>query len=181
MRHAASAARAVRRLARSSSSASRPTKARRGATHPRGRIRATRAHEPPARDAARLSLGRTVISSPNSNAPPTAAAVRLAHQHLTGRRSLLEPRADVDSIPRSQTTAPSVDGRRPPRPYRHRSAASRPPNTSREPALHRQRRVKRPLGVILVRRGAPKAAITASPTNFSTVPPARSISAAIAS
>ena len=36
---------------------------------------------------------------------------------------------------------------------------------------HRERRTHGALGVVLVRVGAPKTAITASPMNFSTVPP----------
>jgi hypothetical protein len=51
----------------------------------------------------------------------------------------------------------------------------------RKPALHRERGVQCTLGVIFGALGAPNAAITASPANFSTVPPARSISSAIAS
>ena len=39
------------------------------------------------------------------------------------------------------------------------------------PLADRQRRTHRPLGIVLVADGAPNRAITASPTNFSTVPP----------
>jgi hypothetical protein len=41
--------------------------------------------------------------------------------------------------------------------------------------------VERAICVVLLRAGAPKAAITASPMNFSTVPPPSPISFAIAS
>jgi hypothetical protein len=42
---------------------------------------------------------------------------------------------------------------------------------ARPPTRDRKRGADRPLGVVLVRDGAPKTAITASPMNFSTVPP----------
>jgi hypothetical protein len=45
-----------------------------------------------------------------------------------------------------------------------------------DPIADRERRSHRALGIILVRDGAPKTDITASPMNFSTVPPYRSSS-----
>jgi hypothetical protein len=50
-----------------------------------------------------------------------------------------------------------------------------------EQALHREGGVQRPLRVVFVRLGNAETAMTASPANFSTVPPARPISSAIAS
>ena len=81
----------------------------------------------------------------------------LADQDLAGRRGLLEACTHVDGVagrPRAALTRPADD---------HLACVDADPEREQiaehlaEPTLHRKRRVQRPLGVVLVRRGSAKA------------------------
>ncbi len=106
----------------------------------------------------------------------------LAGEDLARLGGLLEPVADVHRVSRDEAAAGAGSSRR-----RHRRCSRR----SASRAHHRTRcrasvasRARRgapaPRGP-RARHGAPNTAITASPANFSTVPPVRSISSDIAS
>jgi hypothetical protein len=105
----------------------------------------------------------------------------LADEDRSRGGGLLQPSSDVDritadegasgsSLPHDDLTRVDADPQLEP-----------PLDQLRQPPLHRQRSVQRPLGMILKRARRAEAAITASPANFSIVPPARSISSVITS
>ena len=135
------------------------------------------AYELAANDPGGLALGLDPRRAVNSNAPRTASYRPVTDQDLPRRGLRLEPRAqtltaspvtkELPSRGRPTTTSPVFTPMR---------SLRRPPNSS----LNRRRI---PSAACSARSassscaaGAPKAAITASPTNFSTVPPACSIS-----
>ena len=105
----------------------------------------------------------------------------LAGEHLPGSRALLEARADVHGIARDER--PALRG-----PYDDLAGVDADAHRElvRRGARARRRCMARPAcnarsAWSSSAAGAPKTAMTASPANFSTVPPVRSISAAIAS
>ena len=101
-----------------------------------------------------------------------------AEQDLAGRRRLLETRRDVDRVARHEPLLRAGDDLAgvdadPQQPSESRPAlaAARAQRAARAPQARRPRATA----------GMPKTAITASPMNFSTVPPCRSIAARAAS
>ena len=103
------------------------------------------------------------------------AAGRLADEHRPGRGDRLDPRGGVDHVARDHALALGAE--------RHRGLAGQ--HAGPCPQLGRaglvaerrdrsdqlERSANGALGVVLGRVGVPHTAITASPMNFSTVPP----------
>ena len=100
---------------------------------------------------------------------------RLPDQHLARLRRLLESRRDVDSIAGRQ---PLLG------PGHHLAGHDADPSLESELGQrvpHLDGRTHRPQRVVLVQHRMPNTAITASPMNFSTLPPCRSTIAFIRS
>ena len=163
-----------------SNSCSRPTNARRSPWTPRGRIkeraRTRRRHGTPSG----LPLASTAIGWSNSNAPLVAAAVRSPTRTSPGSAACSSRAATLTASPVNElpsrgwpTTTSLV--------FTPMRRARDPANVDSnlrciDSAAWRARSAWSSYAA-----GAPNAAITASPANFSTVPPASVISAAMAS
>ena len=137
--------------------------------------------EPPLQLLSHASSGYATTGSdlPFSTSGSSLDLDRVAHQShrlrskddLPRLRRLLEPRRDVHGIPNRQILAlahqhwAGVNAR--PEPQGHPDL----PGDRRQPLAELGRRPHRPKRIILRTRGIPNTAITASPMNFSTVPP----------
>ena len=103
-----------------------------------------------------------------STASRTRRERRAADEHLARRRRLLEPGRDVDRVAGDEPLAGAGDDLA--------GVHADPPSIAElgQRVAHLDRRAHRAQRVVLVHCGTPKTAITASPMNFSTVPPWRS-------
>ena len=132
---------------------SRPTKARAPPRRPRGRISVSARTSVCATTGSDLPFASTSNAGPSSNAPRTASAVRAPTTTAPGLARLLEPRGHVDGVPGDERaalarTAHDDLARLDADPEREHAV-----EVGAETALHREGRVQRALGVVLVRLG----------------------------
>ena len=114
------------------------------------------ADETSAHDAARLSLGLDGAQLVELEGASHRGGRPLADQDLAGRRGLLEPCADVDHVAGNERAAlarPTGDDLAGVDTDPERKFV---PEQLLQPSLHRERRVQRPLGVILLGRWCPE-------------------------
>ncbi len=113
--------------------------------------------------------GRSPAGS-NAMAPLAARSVASPTSTVPGSRGGLQPGGRVDEVARDHALVGGTDG--------HGGLAREHPGTRRDAGTERPHGVDeveggpdRPLGVVLAATGAPQTAMTASPMNFSMMPP----------
>ncbi len=165
----------------SSSSGSRPTNTGRNPATPRGRMspRASKIGNAASRPA--LPLASIDLRAPNSNAPAAAAAVRSLASTSPGSAAFWNRSATFTASPMTNeppsrgaptTTSPVLTPT---------LISSSPRKSSRSRACIASAACSERSTWSSKATGAPNTAITASPANFSTMPPLSSISSRIAS
>ncbi len=182
VRLAAARRRAGRSPAAARARVSRPTKARAPPRRPRGRISVSARTSVCARTGLRLALRVDLERRPELERAAHGLGRARADDDRARLARLLEAGGDVDDVAGDERSCPRGPGPRRPRRCRRRSGA-RAPRRSR---LSSRRCIARAAcsarsAWSSCASGTPKTAMTASPANFSTVPPARPISSAIAS